>query len=329
MNTLPSAIARIQDHIRACGEKYPTAWEQLAGFRADRGSENLPLWPAWCYVPLAGAYAIVSGGGANRVAPGIQATDVGRVAGLGAWRLSRGIYRFHPDMFRALTETEMRDLLPVEHLYGLPEFCLYLIFPAPMQFFGFSSHGFFAHLEHDANSGEAELRLLIDTDAPGLVPVMLHLSSASIQECLRATDEYTRAQIDKFREMPPLLTPDLREDWERAISLVLYLCSVSMEIRDESGQRTAPRKPGPVKTKKGWRIFPAEKTTIWAVGYDTGELLRQAEERERDERGPMGERWSPRPHIRRAHWHSYRTGPRNGGEQKLVVKWLHPILVGA
>jgi hypothetical protein len=33
------------------------------------------------------------------------------------------------------------------------------------------------------------------------------------------------------------------------------------------------------------------------------------------------------PHVRRAHWHVYWTGPRDG-ERVAKVRWLSPILVG-
>ena len=35
----------------------------------------------------------------------------------------------------------------------------------------------------------------------------------------------------------------------------------------------------------------------------------------------------PRPHWRRAHWHSYWTGPRDG-ERIARLKWIPPIPVG-
>lgn len=35
-----------------------------------------------------------------------------------------------------------------------------------------------------------------------------------------------------------------------------------------------------------------------------------------------------RPHMRRAHWHHFWTGPRNG-ERKLVLRWLSPTMVGS
>ena len=38
-------------------KKYSTAWKLADEFRADRG-KDLPDWPAWCFLPLAGWYAI-------------------------------------------------------------------------------------------------------------------------------------------------------------------------------------------------------------------------------------------------------------------------------
>jgi hypothetical protein len=47
---------------------------------------------------------------------------------------------------------------------------------------------------------------------------------------------------------------------------------------------------------------------------------------ESEDRG--GTHASPRPHVRRAHWHTYWTGPRKDPQKrKPVLKWLSPILV--
>ncbi len=35
------------------------------------------------------------------------------------------------------------------------------------------------------------------------------------------------------------------------------------------------------------------------------------------------------PHLRKAHWHHYWTGPKSDPDQrKLVVRWIHPVFVG-
>lgn len=111
------------------------------------------------------------------------------------------------------------------------------------------------------------------------------------------------------------------------VSLLLYICSTNGEIGD--GQQT-PKKPRSKKTKKGQRMFPPHKVATWDVGVRMGAALRKA--KEATSKGPAEnsgekEHSSPRPHVRRAHWHGYWTGPRDG-ERKFILKWLSPILVG-
>jgi hypothetical protein len=41
------------------------------------------------------------------------------------------------------------------------------------------------------------------------------------------------------------------------------------------------------------------------------------------------EKRTPVPHVRRAHWHSYWTGPRKEPKKReLIVKWMPPVPVG-
>lgn len=63
------------------------------------------------------------------------------------------------------------------------------------------------------------------------------------------------------------------------------------------------------------------------IGEKTGAMLRKAR-REAFEHEPTGR--TVAPHIRRAHWHGFWTGPRKGPQavnQKFVLKWLPPIFV--
>jgi hypothetical protein len=110
---------------------------------------------------------------------------------------------------------------------------------------------------------------------------------------------------------------------------------IKPDIVDLRGRREKPGNPETVKTKKGLRTFPADSPTSWQVGYRIGAALRRAYYAA--EPAPAGEgaasekikeRSSPRPHIRRAHWHSYWTGPRKG-KREAILKWLPPIPVGA
>jgi hypothetical protein len=111
------------------------------------------------------------------------------------------------------------------------------------------------------------------------------------------------------------------------VSLVLYLCSENAEIRESGGDDRLPANPEPKKTKKGLRLFAPDRPTHWEVGYRLGAALRRAST-ERGSEEPTGTHARPRPHIRRAHWHSYWVGKWNEPDARTVVlKWLPPIAV--
>lgn len=313
---------RPREHLRAAGALYPGAWKLLDQFRASRGRDGLPDWPDWCYLPMAAAYAVVSGGGDHRITDMELAGDVGRLAALAAWRPTQGIYRFDPYLYRALIDTPGTGDLPADILQAMPEWCIYIETPDG-DWFGAPMSGFFAHLEWDANSRREELRLLLDLTQNGdyyLQPLPIHLGGG-IEAGIEAASIEAQRQAWRFKS--PETANDLRRikgDLELTplISLLLYICSTNAEIGGESRR---PERPRPKKTKKGWRLFPADKPTSWDVGIRIGAALRRGYESTGSGDGTHA---SPRPHIRRAHWHTYRVGP---GREQSQLKWLPPIPV--
>lgn len=115
---------------------------------------------------------------------------------------------------------------------------------------------------------------------------------------------------------------DTRPLWlQRILSRALYLSSAEPDIRNPREPRNKPnrhvRNNGPVRH--------------WEVGYRFGAAFRKqlAEAEQRASTGHGGdERNRPRVHVRRAHWHSFWTGPKEG-ERKLITKWLPPTIVNA
>jgi len=149
---------RAREQLLQAGRDYPTAWQAAEGFRRDKGQQNFD-WPDWCYLPLAGAYAVVSGGGANRV-PLHKIGDVSRLGAMMEWRMTQGIYRFDPAVYEAVRDTPLGGELPVQAIMQLPEWCVYVETP-DMTLGDRPLYGFWAHLEHDMNAGRIELRLLL------------------------------------------------------------------------------------------------------------------------------------------------------------------------
>jgi hypothetical protein len=83
----------------------------------------------------------------------------------------------------------------------------------------------------------------------------------------------------------------------------------------------SPEKPQPKRTKHGWRLFPADKPATWDVGARIGAALRKASTTSEPGGGTHA---GPRPHIRRAHWHTFLVG---ADRQTRRLRWLPPIPV--
>jgi hypothetical protein len=128
-------------------------------------------------------------------------------------------------------------------------------------------------------------------------------------------------------QAPDGLIEELTDDLSPLVSLVLYLCSQAAEIKDAQDSKRLPARPQAVKTKKGMRLFPPDRPSQWEVGYRLGAALTRALS-EREPAEPTGTHASPRPHIRRAHWHSFWTGKRDQPDGRTaILKWLPPIPV--
>ena len=64
--------------------------------------------------------------------------------------------------------------------------------------------------------------------------------------------------------------------------------------------------------------------TTWDVGVRLGAALRRAYQAAQT--GGTDTHAGPRAHIRRAHWHGFWSGPREG-ERRFDLRWLPPIPV--
>lgn len=318
--------------LTAIGRAYPALWHGIDRLRAMRGNE-LPDWPDWCFLPLQGFYALLSGGGDRRIPPD-RMHHLGIVGALATWRASQGIYRFDPEVAAAVAETPLDGDLPCAVLYHLPEWCVYIETPG-RRFAGRELHGFWAYLDREVDGGADELRLVVDVaDHPeqpldlvsGLMPLVILLGEGSLTDALRRlkSSAQQRAQATGLAVLAPVHNQAalLASELAPLVALVLYLCAENAELGD--GRR--PARPAPTRTRHGPRLFPPDTPTTWEVGMRLGAALRQSSQPRdaSDEETSSAVRAGPRPHIRRAHWHSYRIGK---GRAELRVRWLAPIAV--
>ncbi|WP_449027086.1 hypothetical protein [Parasutterella excrementihominis] len=102
-------------------------------------------------------------------------------------------------------------------------------------------------------------------------------------------------------------------------SKVAYLLTEAPEVK-RCMSVSAPTIKRP--RKKPETIFPAECPRFMLLGEEFGNLIR--EYRNREVTSGHTVHGTVRPHIRRAHWHTYLTGT---GRENRVIKWVLPILV--
>lgn len=191
--------------------------------------------------------------------------------------------------------------------------------------------GFFAHMEWDPNDGRNELRLLLDGE-DYLDPIPLHLGPWSLKKSIEKMIEESDFQnLSVKQDRTPSIAADvLTNSVEPLISLLLYLCSQNAEIGDG---KCLPTNPQPKRTKKGFRLFSPDKPTTWDVGTRIGAAITQVNAKDKTDHHNL--HCGPRPHIRRAHWHGFRSGPMSnidGSEissmdRQFTLKWLPPTPV--
>ena len=321
--------------LRLYSDKYPGAWREADRFRRRRG-KDLPNWPGWCFCPVAGWLKIAN---QDRPKPALLARQLKIVeegfvlAALGAWRFSKGIYSFEPEIRDALINAPLAGELPTEAFLRLPEWSVFIDTQgAGLHHAGHEIIGFWTYLDCGPKLEGQEIRLEVMCDGwKGLIPFSLPLGRTLIESMGNA-----RLQVRQDKKLMARLENegvglyDESDDSKAALGgmlpLVLYLCSDQPDIA-VAGR--GAKIHGQTKIVPGSGLTPeAPQVTYHLVGQTLARELRAAEGRER---GPVGERLAPRPHLRRGHWHSFWTGPKvptMSQERKLAVKFVMPTLVG-
>jgi len=298
----------------------PVLWRKFDTFLADKG-KGLPEWPSWCYCPLAASHAIATSGTSS-----LPIVPIGVLGCMAAWRTTQGIYRFDKTLAESLCDTDLSDKIPSNIFFGLPEWCVYIEIPEDLirdvNIPPFS--GFFAFLEYDVNDSRSEIRFLLDIkETNELFQLILHLTPDS------SITTGFNAMIGEARKEARLLNvPDTAFDeksiktvLEKLLPFVLYLCTDQPDItgRKDYSNRLRPRM---IKIKNGLRMFPPDQHELWEVGLSIGRKIRAYQST-----GTGSSHDSPVPHIRRAHWHTFLTGPRDSVTRGSILKWIPPIPV--
>lgn len=324
MTELPSPKQRLIEW----GKILPGIWPAVERIRAAHKDG----WPATVYLPLeyageATLAAIQTRGdtvrGPAELSPAAVTTQC-----LGTWRMTQGIYRIDPTLYAALVDTPITGDIPAEVLTYLPEWCVYVETPGmtvPSTTDDVPVLGLWYWLDANPRCG---LTLCIGIDIGRQPPLIVqHVPligtiEQAIDETMREwTDAYARGNAKRLP--PPDYAAAARAWLPPVLSLVLYLCSRASDIsgRGQPGNPTAHH-----ARRQGDRLYAASGPRRWDVGVRLGAALRAAYAGTGGDAGDERPRSAMRPHIRRAHWHTYLSGPR-GHERNRELKWMPPLAV--
>lgn len=327
---------RAREHLEALGRHIPDIWSLVDQVRVANADEiGGPDWPQHCYLPLehAGMIAVqLMRMDGVRPTPSNVARHASMIATLAAWRMTQGIYRYDPALYPALIDTPIDGDLPAAIIQHLPEWCVYIETPdmtVPTTQGDIPLRGTFAWLDRVRGAGHDILTLLLDTEGAELAVSHVPLIG-TMQEALAsiaAEWRYAHARGNAPTLPPASFEAVARKTLTPIVSLLLYLCA---EASDISGRKGVPRNPEPIRTRRyGMRLFAADGPTTWEVGVRLGAALRQAYQREEHGENVAESGRTVRPHVRRAHWHTFVSGPRSNPQmQRRALKWLPPIPVG-
>ena len=295
------------------------AWKLADERRALLRSQGAS-WPKWCFMPLAEWLQIADqvGGAPLSVEEPIDRARL--LAAFGTWRVTQGIYRFPEALEKALLESSIEGEIPGDVLETLPEWCVYVEGrTGNLNWDGSRFEGFFASLEL---VGGAMVLMLTFLEQASFLQVLLTLTGRSIEQMLAGVLVSRESETGGS-----VITNCMGEELaglirlvESALSLLLFICSQAGKIGTPTH---GPGHPEPRSTKRGTRYFPPDLPTHWDVGVRYGAAL-QAGQQGSTGLSQGGTHAPPKCHIRRAHWHTYRTGP---GRQNCELRWLPPIAV--
>ena len=299
-------------------------------------SQGTKTWASWCFFPnTLFMTSLVRPDSLASIMSTIQKVVSQRGWGeavrdwtMFTWRQTRGIYRFDETVYQSVARTQINKI-PTEILYRLPEWCVFIENPGDITLRGERVSGFFALITDDNTSQRLYLTAIRD-DNRWLQSVGLDLSFKTIHEAL-----------DEALDLPRGIRPgpiedgergDFRKFVEKALSLLLYLCSLKPDIRHVSGDDARmPRNPRPGDIPKD--RADTKDWHVWKTGFRVGRVIRDEEEKQaREHHGG-----TKRPHVRVGHYHHYWIGPNHeewtgpkddpDNKRQLILKWVYQTTV--
>lgn len=232
------------------------------------------------------------------------------------WMLYKQIYKFDSDLLDVL-HLEETDAIPVDILGN-----------CPVDTFFLEPDNMFVRIDKTSKGYLLELASVTENfEILNYRPLLLRSGeslSGSI-DCL--LDDLTKLA-------PQMETKELTDrydssDFKRVLPQILYLCTQNADIKEQEKPQTK-NEPAQKKASSPRKKNKSESIKTFDVGVTITRDFAHAKTQvvRTDHDRSTSSSWTQRPHVRRAHWHSFWTGPKSDPmNRKLVVRWVPPVFV--
>lgn len=327
-------------HINKDPPFFYKSWGELDSIKKDyqEGKSTYKgTWPDWCFFPAtlmqedfirASNRQYMDDKLKTMIADNLMNTSFYLTA-LHTWRHCKQVYIMDKELEEELiTDLDLNAKIPTDILRHLPYSSLYIRF----------SHGPYLNCikgvlinltQGRINSSDPQVYDLfyatgltesISTQFPILIPLdKKEVTPREIyRNCWSVTPEMVRESDGNAIEVMSAIATIMQ--------IVLYCIADNVDRLPNLTQTTVYHRSNTVKDKYS-------ECMQWDVGVRVGAALRKAKEGAATDEiriVNVGTGTPKRPHIRRAHWTHYWTGPRNKPEErKLILKWIPPIAINA
>jgi len=281
--------------------------------------------PAWCALPSSFIASHIAGSSDKHdVMRVLNKPMVFDLTSALLWWRNKMIYRFDKTLADMLALQHLDGKIPFEAFDYLPYPCVFI--ERDMIFGDYDVGGFFAWLDWGTKENKRVLHLNFlrkdSTSMQTVIPISGGTIKESVAEMAKNKDKraWGKFSLDDVLQSPVV------KSLSECVNLLLYLCSEKPDMSDDIKLRV----------RRSRDSFGNPKRVVaWDVGIRIGAALRKTSvsiarsDNDNDDESAENNKptTSKRPHMRRAHWHSYWTGKRDGTDRKLILRWLPPTAI--
>ena len=315
--------------LNTVSKKHPNAWAYMENIHQSNGKNGSPAWPDWCYAPMAAALAVAAQSEKGLFGQLRAVYDAQQIDALAPWRISKEVFIIDESLEQMLFQQADDASVPAEILMQIPYPCFYIQFHH-LEFQNRTISGAFVHLEYDVKNNSSELRILFAFPDGSTLGFPIHINAGNLENSEHITVQEaidaigTDSPLNALRGMMQTENNAIKIALGKVLQIVLYLCAQNAEISPNKEQTTV--------YKRGAKIRDSyAEIRKWDVGVRIGATVKASAQSSTSNSQPKehSTHASPRPHMRRGHWHNFWTGSRSKpDERKLVLKWVAPTFIG-